>query len=519
MKVELLIYERGDSESDLRLKDLVNLTREMEIPYVGEKVNFIIRAIDNPEELFAIAKAGLSDSRQWSCIVISDQLLDQDKSGTVPVASKVALKLRQLIKHSTSACGVIALTKSVISHVQDIDANVVAESDNLNALRLEVEKIVIRLWYKNPPHNLLSNNPQSLYSIEIVEVSNQQQLQECFELRGRTYETLGYIPESKGTSIEMDGYDPVSKHYLAIDKANNNRVAGTMRLVIPGSDMIANPQNSNSQQVANWCSNIANKITDRCCRDALKKNLPLALPVLGAFKYFKMEDRTLGYDVSVRPRNICEMSRVIVSPEFRGMGVSRLLVNHAIVAANKIKRKYLWLECATHHIGMYGKFGFLVKEYEGKQFYERAQRLDTWAVAMYLDIQKKVQQPVMHQNSTCYHMQVTIREQQQCALLFQFSDVNNTDIEQIFDHPLPQINQSQVNGCVSESSLKALLSASIKSQDIATFFKCLKIIDEYVPVEKLLLCRRNGRLMALLPKDIHIDQQLVMGSRLKHLLR
>jgi hypothetical protein len=82
--------------------------------------------------------------------------------------------------------------------------------------------------------------------------------------------------------------------------------------------------------------------------------------------------------------DVAEVSRVVVSPSHRGLGLSRLLIRTAVLSCLVLGRRRLLLECVPAHQEMYRKYGFkVVSGYGG-----RAVGLDQQAVAMRLDMQE-----------------------------------------------------------------------------------------------------------------------------------
>jgi len=78
-----------------------------------------------------------------------------------------------------------------------------------------------------------------------------------------------------------------------------------------------------------------------------------------------------------------ELSRVVVAPQYRGLGVSRLLVRIAIATAFDLEKSFLLLECVPTHAKMYAHYGFTLLE----GHHCRAQELDQVAVGMRLNLQ------------------------------------------------------------------------------------------------------------------------------------
>jgi ribosomal protein S18 acetylase RimI-like enzyme len=518
MKIELVICVLEDAVDEITLNDLANLTKSAQIDYAEEHAEFSFQVVTRCKELKRVINDSLLDARGSNCLVISDQLISYDAIKQKHIASKTAQALFEQIRETNSVCGLIAITRTKIAHVGGIDANVVLGENWQDNLRKRLKEITARLWYKKPPGNLFHYSGGHLFSVETTPVSDQNTLYQSLELRGSVYNSLGYIEHFDGNPmLEMDAYDLTSLHFVAMDQANGNRIAGSMRLIIPGIDEVTrgfNPEVleklSNYQR---WCQDIAATSRDPQWWKILQRGTLNALPVMSAFEYFKVPGQFLDIDKTNMPNNICELSRVIVAPEYRGMGISRLLVNHAISVAKELRRKYLWIECAPHHIKMYEKYGFVVKDYQGNRFYERPQRLDTWVVAMYLNLADTPYQQ-QSESAVCYQLQIAESRGGNGSLLFQFSQQSATDIEQIFDNP---ITDDQLSG--RTDPLKIQIPSTLSNCDIEKFITCLKGLVNRVNVQRLSLQSSTGRTFSFNPNDINSRRRETIESGLHQWLR
>lgn len=521
MKIELIFFVSSDFKNELSLNSLSHIVRPFNVDYSEESTEFVIRLALKCEDLIQIVKNQLFDERGSSCIVISDQLIDYNEDSQ-PIPSDTSLSIFEDIRQSTSLCGFIALTETPTPHVTGIDSNVVMNKEGWDKLRTELEKISTRLWYKKPPNNLYHHNAEHIYSVEISPIADKNTLEKSLELRGRVYSALGYINEK--SSIEMDAYDLSAIHFVAVDRANQDRIAGTMRLILTGTTAIhTTPEQYNKINThKKWCTSIARNHHDRQWWRTIQRRSPIALPVLGAFTYFDIPDQAMEIDETLMPRNICELSRVIVAPEYRGMGISNMLVTEAISVAKKLRRDYLWIECAPHHINMYKKYGFLIKENDGLLFYDRAQRLDTWAVAMYLGVSDE-HNLTTDANTVCYRLHVT-REQnnnsENCSLLFRFNQHSADHVEQIFDSAInvdQALNSHNSPGVTMP--LKKLILTTLSRLDIKHFLVCLETLMQQAKIEKLSMQHSTGRSFSFNPKDLYSNKRKAIESQLQHWFR
>jgi GNAT superfamily N-acetyltransferase len=98
---------------------------------------------------------------------------------------------------------------------------------------------------------------------------------------------------------------------------------------------------------------------DPTLQQALRKGvLPLQLPIFHSQKLFRF------FHEAVVHKEICgELSRVIVSDDFRGTWLSGRLVEFALNEAEKVGVNRIFLECLEIHQNMYERLGF--KRIEG----------------------------------------------------------------------------------------------------------------------------------------------------------
>ncbi len=198
---------------------------------------------------------------------------------------------------------------------------------------------------------------------------------------------MGYLEDSvwaAPSGLEIDLFDLASIHLAAVDKLTGD-VVGTLRLVLqhvgrhtPGS-IIGCASNVLARQ-QDWCREIAQSVTEEVFRHALNRALVLPLPILENSDFGERWPEFLDAN---RTKYGGEVSRVVVAPRYRGMGVSRLLMRAGIAIAFDMGKTCLLLECIPAHVKMYQKYGF--EPLAGHHC--RTQGLDQIAVGMRLDLE------------------------------------------------------------------------------------------------------------------------------------
>lgn len=479
MLIELIFFIQAENTDNPTLDDLAYVTEELNIESTQEKIDFVIRVISKPQELLSLVEKKSRDTRSSSYIIVSDQLVTIKTNGKYK-RSNLLKEIESRLKHTKSFCGLIGIFPNEMPSSDSIDelsidAFSTFKHKDIQLLREELFKVVKRIWLKSP---VAYHKPQSfgpVNSIEISCITNQKQLYDSFRLRGEVYEALGYIEKKKNRKKETDSYDPISLHFIAADTENGNKTVGTLRLIVPSLPACSSYANLVPQNT-HWFNEISEMPS------------PFSLPVFQSFLYFlppKQQD--IPQDFTFRSRDVCEISRVIVAPDYRGMGISKLLMNHAIDIAQQLRRKNIWLECAPHHIEMYEKFGFRVKDHGNGHFYKRLQRFDTWAVAMNRRLQKTAN-PVSssyESSATCYHLLITKGRAENCTLRFQYFNKSVDKIKKIFERPLSNFDQ--------DTPLKELIPSSLTNLNVEQFVKCLKQVFDDSEPNKLSFIHQNGR--------------------------
>ncbi len=480
MIVELLIFNQNAKVDAPTIDDLAFLTEDLRINTSHETIEFVIRIISKSKNILNLINRSSNETRSSSYIIISDQLISQKTTDNKYTHTSLLIDNKSRLKHTKSFCGLIGIFPNDLPNPDDIDEIGIDEyatfqHNDIQILRDKLENVVHRVWLKSPVTYINHHNLSRVNSIKISSVFSKQELYDCLKLRNQVYKSLGYISEKKSHGLETDFYDPVSFHFRAIDTENGNNTVGTMRLIVPGFRILHNHTNVVLPD-ALWFKGIS------------KKANSISLPVFQSFEFFRSPNtKIIPKDPAIRANKVCEISRVIVSPEYQGMGISRLLMHHAMTVAKQLKREYIWLECAPHHIEMYKKFGFTVKDHGNGYFYERLQQFDTWAVAMYLAIQTTSNAPVNNNESsaTCYYLPITKGRAKNCTLRFQYFNKPVDKIRKIFEQPL--FNKD------SNTPLKELIPSTLIHLNIEQFISCLKQVFDDIEPNKLSFIHHSGR--------------------------
>lgn len=361
---------------------------EKEEPIMGSagSLKLAVQVVNATEQLFRLVNELVGGAQPSRIVLLSEGLAIRNEQGGWE-ATLLARQIRELfIRNPTHLCGLIALLNDQPHRISDIDAVLKIDDLTPDSLKRNLVRVATRLWLKSPVEALSSMANED--AIRVHRVQSAAEMKECFRLRHRVYDTLGYLEEPisrSASGIDIDSFDTKAIHFAAVDHRSHEFV-GTARLVttVPqriGQTIIGDPWRVIQDQ-AEWVKAIVRQALlkeDRIFHEKIHQATELPFPILfnsgfgtkyGAF--MNQYPPALGGEVS----------RVIVSPLHRGFGISALLMRAVISAAFHLKKKFLLLECVPAHAKMYEKYGFRLIE----GHHCRAQEQDQVAVGMLLSL-------------------------------------------------------------------------------------------------------------------------------------
>jgi GNAT superfamily N-acetyltransferase len=196
---------------------------------------------------------------------------------------------------------------------------------------------------------------------------------------------MGYLAEDISNckaALEMDSFDINSIHFIATD-GKAGEIAGTIRLVIQEipryleESIIGVPSKTLAAHQL-WCKQIAVDMSEDAFLKRIEHPYFAALPILQSADFKESWPPILQETAKGG-----ELSRLVVTPRYRGLGVSRLLMRTAIATAVDLHKSFLLLECIQMHAQMYSHYGFELLD----GHHCRAQELDQIAVGMRLNLE------------------------------------------------------------------------------------------------------------------------------------
>jgi len=226
----------------------------------------------------------------------------------------------------------------------DIDRTIAPNCDAM-VLEIAIERVIKRLEYVSAPEKKTGID-LSLLDVRILK-NTQTEFDKYFSLRQQIYTIMGYLDgrvESARSQFEITEADTHAIHCGAFYRNDVKDVlAGTARIVL----------NTEADDGLRKMF-LAMISRDVVLQSLLKNPYPLGLPIFQSHKGMnRIMQEILKKDL------ICgELSRVIVPNEFRGLGISRKLIDFAVQKAIAKGVRRVFLECLEIHEALYQHHGF-----------------------------------------------------------------------------------------------------------------------------------------------------------------
>ncbi len=382
-QVRALIFD--GSESFLPWKDY--LEKAESIDGSAARLQITIEWVEKADQLFRILGDSVALPQRSAIILLSGQLVDRNENGSWQ-ASRLAQKVRGLfLRNPEHLCALIAVLNEACHRITDIDAILTEGGLTKETLKQKLLQVANRIWLKSPVTAL--PNLANRDAILVRRVRSDAELRECFALRHRVYDALGYLEEPvslSASAIDIDSFDTKAVHFAALNQ-RSHEVVGTARLVAILPPIIGQTVTPDAwrafQDHGDWAKAIARQALlkqDNVFHEKLTQSTHLPFPILFnsnfGTKYSMFMDKH-------PPASGGEVSRVVVSPSHRGLKISALLMRAVISTAFQLQKRFLLLECVPAHAAMYEKYGFHLIE----GHHCRAQDLDQVAVGMSLSLE------------------------------------------------------------------------------------------------------------------------------------
>ena len=181
--------------------------------------------------------------------------------------------------------------------------------------------------------------------VVVREIRERSEIEQAFRLRFEVYRVMGYFDErveALAARMEVDASDERSAHLGAfVEEGGQSRLIGTSRIILAGI---------RRGPVGDLVRKIATEIA--LPRDRMSP-LFLDLPIFQSQRVSKrLAALEQNHDTSG------ELSRVIVHRDYRGTGLSRLLIDASLLLAKNHRLDWVFLECLPRHARLYEGHGF-----------------------------------------------------------------------------------------------------------------------------------------------------------------
>ena len=312
--------------------------------------------------------------------VISRELINLHE-GPIPKPSLLAERLREVASSKQRHLALLAIGAHKTTIVSEIDCCLPETASPIEVATEICGKLAHRLWLKMPPPTI---SPQEEFAFRLQAATKTWELHQAFKLRYQVYNALGYLSDatSENARLDIDSYDRLAFQVVVLDHCKN-KIIGTFRIIVSDhfspyhtSNFSDRPQQVLSLQQA-WIREIIKKYGNLKLKVRLRQSPRLPLPIFQSMSFsqnwLKEFEPIMG--------KCCEISRVVVDPGYRGLHIFDLMMRGALAFASEFNRPVILLECASHHIGMYQKYGFTLLGLHG-----RVQQLDQKAAGMRLNL-------------------------------------------------------------------------------------------------------------------------------------
>ncbi len=346
---------------------------------------FSVRHVEDPDAVAPAIRA--AQQRQRALILVSDRLAVAASEGYAP--SPFAIRCRDAINSGLDSAGaMMALIEGDVVKTRDIVGMVdVRQAHVLEAIREEVRRVADGIWLKTSVR--LPDTRTDTDAIRVGLATQLKSLVSAFHLRHRVYKTLGYLDERMAEdpgALELDQFDTGALHFVAVDSREG--VVGTARLITDvsqaGSSFVPSLARIMKRQIGSIThiaesEPLGDDTSVALRRDRIRNRPFTPFPILENSDF---GDRWPEFLHQYSAADCGELSRLVVAPRYRGLGVAAMLIRAVIAFAADMQKRYLILECVPQHVHMYERFGF--RTLEGHHC--RAQDVDQIAIGMALDL-------------------------------------------------------------------------------------------------------------------------------------
>jgi predicted GNAT family N-acyltransferase len=193
---------------------------------------------------------------------------------------------------------------------------------------------------------------------EIRILEDEDELFLSLRLRFEVYGALGYLKYVSAARLEIDEYDRYAVPFGAFDE--RGRLVGTLRLVTDRLQV----------RHARMLERVLAGQRDSGLAALSSRRRRYAMPSIVS------EEIGARLAAANRPgRSLHELSRTIVTPDMRGSGVSRALMEFGLAQASMQSHVMLVGGCLPVHVPMYAKYGYAPLPGAGLRHFDSVEQL------------------------------------------------------------------------------------------------------------------------------------------------
>lgn len=349
MQLTLIVRLVDESSRHHMHSMLLRLANDEHLQHAFPDGRIDLVELENDDALYPY-RSRLSVEARSFLVVISDCLVEDDQvfsptSQSTWLPSSFAKDLLCSREWQEGRIATVAVMPYP-SRVTDIDRTLSATCQYDELLRV-IKRCAAKLELMSPPESRRLE-----CQFQVRPIRDCTELEACFRLRHKVYTVMGYLPpevEEARSGLEINGGDLSAIEFGAFveQPEHGESLVGTARLAITSPD----PYQSVSEIVAkyeSWTRELADD--DPVLRLELQRPNILPLPIFNAVPGMLTPD--------LISETCAELSRVVVDRDYRGVGISKVLIQRSICEARELGIGHLFLECLPIHVPMYNKYGF-----------------------------------------------------------------------------------------------------------------------------------------------------------------
>jgi predicted GNAT family N-acyltransferase len=195
--------------------------------------------------------------------------------------------------------------------------------------------------YVPPEEKAPETKPGRAFAIKVLDSA--AELVSAYRLRYQVFESLGYLQQQNRSRLEIDVYDRYAIPFGAI-AIQTGELVGTLRLIT----------NCVQAFYAGRIHRILDAVGDPGLRAHVLRARKRPLPSIVSQT---VQDKIDEFNVEAQ--EVEEMSREIVHPKYRGVGVARGLMEFGIAYAQAGDDPLVIAGCLPEHVAINGKYGYV----------------------------------------------------------------------------------------------------------------------------------------------------------------